>query len=75
MMLRHCTSSCPASHTCLAQWQDLDAFSRLAVEMGKQFPQKPLQAHCRGCEEHLAQKKKKAAEVFDMSSEKYVRAF
>jgi len=43
--------------------------------MGKQFPQKPLQAHCRGCEEHLAQKKKKAAEVFDMSSEKYVRAF
>ena len=38
----------------LAQWQD----SRLAVEMGKQFPQKPLQAHCRNCEEHLAQKKR-----------------
>ena len=38
----------------LAQWQD----SRLAVEMGKQVPQKPLQAHCRNCEEHLAQKKR-----------------
>ena len=42
----------------LAQWQDLDACSRLAVEMGKQFPQKPLQAHCKNCEEHLAQKKR-----------------
>ena len=53
----------------LAQWQD----SRLAVEMGKQFPQKPLQAHCRNCEEHLAQKKESAAEVFYISSEKYAR--
>ena len=43
----------------LAQWQDLDACSRLAVEMGKQFPQNPLQVHCRNCEEHLAQKKKR----------------
>jgi hypothetical protein len=43
--------------------------------MGKQFPQKPLQAHCRGCEEHFAQKKNKAAEGFDMSSEKYARTF
>ena len=42
----------------LAQWQDLDACSRLVVEMGKQLPQKPLQAHCRNCEEHLAQKKR-----------------
>ena len=42
----------------LAQWQDLDACSRLAVEMGKQFPQKPLQVHCRNCEEHLAQEKR-----------------
>ena len=59
----------------LAQWQDLDACSRLAVEMGKQFPQKPLQAHCRNCEEHLAQKKESAAEVFYISSEKYARTF
>ena len=29
----------------------------LAVEMGKQFPQK-VQAHCRHCQEHLAQKKR-----------------
>ena len=52
-----------------------DACSRLAVEMGKQFPQKPLQAHCRNCEEHFAQKKESAAEVFYISSEKYARTF
>ena len=44
--------------TNLAQWQDLDACSRLAVAMGKQFPQKPVQAHCTDCQEHLAQKKR-----------------
>ena len=68
MMLRHCMSSCPASHTwCYATVRLLalphihDAtllYVFLAVEMGKQFPQKPLQADCRGCEEHLAQKKR-----------------
>ena len=42
----------------LAQWQDLDVCSRLAVEMGKHFPQKPLQAHLQKCEGHLAQKKR-----------------
>ena len=80
MMQRYCMSSCTSSHiiwcyVSLAQWQDLDACSRLAVEMGKQFPQKPLQAHCRNCEEHLAQKKESAAEVFYISSEKYARTF
>ena len=84
LMLRHCTSSCPASHTwCYATVRLLalphihDAtllYVFLAVEMGKQLQQKPLQADRRGCEEHLAQKKEKAAEVFDMSSEKYLRA-
>ena len=62
MMQRYCMLSCTSSHiwcyVSLAQWQDLDACWRLAVEMGKQFPQKPLQAHCRNCEEHFAQKKR-----------------
>ena len=30
----------------------------LAVEMGKQFPQKPVQTHCRHCQEHLGQKQR-----------------
>ena len=41
---------------------------------GQQFPQKPFEAHCRNCEEHLAQKKS-AAEVFYISNEKYARTF